>query len=985
MKLFAIPPHAPFLDALAAAWLAEQGSADESLAQGLILLPTRRAARALVEAFLRAAEGRALLLPRITAIGALDETPLALNGALELPPAVAPARRLAELTRLILALKGEFGSPESADGAWALARELAVMMDEAEREEIDLAARLPEAVSGDYADHWQVTLKFLRIVTEAWPRWLEEQRLMNPAARQMALLRAAASVWRACPPSYPIWAAGIISGLPAITELLRTIAELPKGRVILPGFDSTLSDALELPETHPEALVRRMFALLGAKPDAVRPWPHPLPASMAPKERASMLWRALRPAEALAEWQDPLAHAPQGLSLLKPQDEQEEAVAIALILRDALEQPGARAALVTPDRALAARVSAELLRFGILADDSAGEALADTPPAVFLRLLAEAVAAELAPVPLLGLLKHPFTAAGLAPAEARAAARRLELACLRGRAPEPGLRGLRYAIQSAPEGERQVCEAFLARLENALAPLLRVFAASSAAPYAMLAALIKAGEALAATDAEHGAVRLWSAEEGEALAAHLSELLAALPRLPDQSPAVLPGLFRAVLEGAVVRTRRALRGRQGMEHPRVFIWGLLEAQLQSADVMVLGGLVEGVWPPLTDPGPWLSRPMRKAVGLPSPELAIGQAARDFLWAANAAPRVVFSASRRRDRAPAVPSRWLVRLEAMLNGQGAALPEHPAVAWARALDQPEGGKARPAPRPLPCPPLAARPKRLAVTDIETLLSDPYAIYARYVLRLKPLDPLELDLTALDYGILVHAAMERFLEKWGAEWPDDAEAELRNAMLTELQQRRLRPALAAWWAPRLERIAKWLAEFESGRLKELGPPQKLKAEASGCWELPEFALSGRADRLELRADGALYIVDYKTGTVPDQKSVEEGRKPQLPLLACMARAGAFGPEFQTSRIGGLAYWRVTGEEPAGKEQRLFDGDSERLAAVLAKAEQGLRRLIDRFLNPEECYPAQPGPGGRRLRGFPDYAQLARVAEWAGAEEA
>ncbi|MBX5472517.1 MAG: double-strand break repair protein AddB, partial [Acetobacteraceae bacterium] len=588
MNLFAIPPHAPFLDALAAAWLAEQDRAEESLAQGLILLPTRRAARALVEAFLRASEGRALLLPRITAIGALDETPLALSGALELPPAVAPARRLAELARLILALKGEFGSPESADGAWALARALAVMMDEAEREEIDLAARLPQAVDGDYADHWQVTLQFLRIVTEAWPKWLKDQRLMNPAARQMALLRAAARAWRAAPPSYPIWAAGIISGLPAIAELLRTIAELPRGRVILPGFDPTLADALTLPETHPEALVRRMFALLGAKPDAVRPWPHPLPPSVAPKERAGMLWRALRPAEALAEWQDRAPLSLQGLSLLKPQDEQEEAVAIALILRDALEQPGARAALVTPDRALAVRVSAELLRFGILADDSAGEALAETPPAVFLRLLAEAVAAELAPVPLLGLLKHPFTAAGLAPADARAAARRLELACLRGRAPEPGLRGLRYAIQFAPEVERRRCEAFLARLETALAPLLRVFASPTVAPYQMLVALIEAGEALAATDAEPGATRLWAAEEGAALAAHLSELLAALPRLPDQSPAVLPGLLRAMLEGAVVRTRRALRGRQGTEHPRVFIWGLLEAQLQSADVMVLG-------------------------------------------------------------------------------------------------------------------------------------------------------------------------------------------------------------------------------------------------------------------------------------------------------------------------------------------------------------------------------------------------------------
>ena len=313
-----------------------------------------------------------------------------------------------------------------------------------------------------------------------------------------------------------------------------------------------------------------------------------------------------------------------------------------MVLREALDTPGATAALVTPDRDLAGRVATDLLRYGVVADDSAGEALADSPPAVFLRLLARAVAEGLAPVALLALLKHPFAAAGLAPAACRAAARAMELACLRGPRPRRGLAGLRRALDRARAEPDAI--ALLARLEACLEPALRIDTAVEVAPALALAALIEAGERLAATDELPGPARLWAGEEGEALAIRLSDVQAALPLLPDQRHDVLPGLLDAVLEGEVVRSRRALRGRGGTEHPRVFIWGLLEARLQTADVMVLGGLAEGVWPPATDPGAWLSRPMRATVGLPSPEEIVGQSAHDFVSCAASARdrRVVLS-------------------------------------------------------------------------------------------------------------------------------------------------------------------------------------------------------------------------------------------------------------------------------------------------------------------------------------------------------
>jgi ATP-dependent helicase/nuclease subunit B len=969
----------PFLDTLASAWLA--GARDPlQVSRGLILLPTRRAARALAEAFLRASDGRPLLLPRITALGALDEAPLTLAGALDLPPAVEPAQRLAALSRLILAMKGANGAPRTADRAWSLAGELASLMDEAERAEIDLAERLPEAADPAYAAHWAQTLEFLHIVTRTWPGWLAEQGLINPAARQVALMNAQASAWEWDPPADRVLVAGVTAGIPAVVRLLRTAAALPNGSVLLPALDAEMPAEVwaKLDESHPQAGLARLLHGLGATREDVHPWPATPPnATLA--ARAATIGRALLPAEALKEWQNAPPSTLDGLSLLSTADQQEEAAAIAMVLRDALETPHSTAALVTPDRDLAGRVATELLRYGVVADDSAGEKLGETPPAVFLRLLARAVAEELAPVALLALLKHPLAAAGLSPGACRTAARALELACLRGPRPSPGLTRLRRAVDRAARAPEAV--ALLERLEACLEPTLRIAATVEVAPSDALAALIEAAEALAATDELSGPARLWAGEEGEALATRLAEVQAALPELPDQRREVLPGLLDAVLEGAVVRSRRALRGRDGSEHPRVFIWGLLEARLQTADVMVLGGLVEGVWPPATDPGPWLSRPMRSAVGLPSPETVLGQTAHDFVACVCAAPTVVLSYSRRRDGAPFVPARWLARLEALLAGQGTALPLHPAASWVRELDQPADGP-RPVSPPRPCPPVALRPRKLSVTEIETWLRDPYAVHARHVLRLRKLAPLDEATDAADYGSLVHAGMGHFLEQHGIRWPPDAAEQLRRAMMRALAEAGLREALAAWWAPRLERIADWVAEIEAERRSER-PPVAIAAEVSGAWELTRpgglFRLTGRADRIERRREGGLAILDYKTGTPPTQKDVDGGLAPQLLLEAAMAEAGAFG-EAVTGGAEELTYWHLTGGFEAGALRTLFKGSADAIAAAVSDARLSLAALIDAYDAANRCYLSQPQPGFAPR--FSDYAQLARVAEWEAA---
>ncbi len=1062
--LASIPSTLPFLDTLAQHCLARAGDDPLALSRSLILLPTRRAVRALADAFLRQSGGRALLLPRTLALGALDEAPFALAGALDLPPAIEPMHRLAILSRLILALDGRHGAPRTADRAWTLAAELGRLLDEAQRSEVDLAEALPAAVDAGFAEHWQVTLEFLSIVTRLWPALLAERGQMDPTARQVALLRTQEAAWAEAPPDHDVIVAGTTGGIPSVARLLLSVARLPNGLVVLPGFDATLwpePGGTPLAEAHPQAGMQRLVAAMGAGPGDVARWDGPahIPNHDAvPDARSDLLRLALLPADRLAQWRspagdafppDPPGPAPRdlaadataptgpvaapasldGLLRLVTADQQEEAAAIALVLRETLERPGERAALVTPDRELAARVVAELLRFGVVVDDSAGEPLAETPPAAFLRLLAQAVAEAFAPVPLLSLLKHPFCAAGLAPADCREAARTLELTCLRGPRPAPGLAGLREALaaharadllreaaiaasrpiplspdgappdpddapadpQAAAPGRRATtlrrAGALVDRLERCMAPVLALAAHPLAPPVAALAALVQSAEALAATDEEDGAARLWHAEDGAALSGHLAALADALAPetadLPPQPLDTLPGLLDASLDGLVVRSRRALRGRDGAEHPRLFVWGLLEQRLQTVDLMVLGGLAEDVWPGAADPGPWMSRAMRTAVGLPSPEQRVGQAAHDFAAACCAAPTVVLSCPRRRDGAPAVPSRWLARIDALLAGSGQKLQVHPATGWALALDRPADG-AHPVRPPAPRPPVALRPRRLSVTEIETWLRDPYAIYARHVLRLRALPPIEESADAADYGSVVHSGLAKFLDSVGTTWPADAAVRLRLAVDQALDERGLRPALAAWWRPRLRRIADWAADEEVRRRAE-APATAVRPEISGTISIPgpagPFELRGRADRIERRGD-ALSILDYKTGAPPTGTDVADGWAPQLTLQAAMLLRGAFGPEL-AGHVMELAYWHLSGGFVAGEVRDPFRSDTGRMQDAAELAWDSLCRRVAAFDDPDCPYLSQPHPG--EAPRFSDYAQLARVGEWALLDDA
>ena len=1002
-KVYSIDPEIGFLDALAGGLLA-RSSDPLDLSRVQVLLPTRRSGRSLAEAFLRIAEGKALLLPRIRPLGETDADELLIAGepaaedfglgghaAADLPPPLPAVARQLILARLVLRWteqRREDGPTSDAppeDQAVRLAGELGRLIDSVETEGLDFA-ELDGLVPDDYAAHWQKTLDFLRIVTASWPEIQRTLGTLGTAERRRRLLEAQAAAWQAEPPQGPVIAAGSTGSIPATAHLLKVVAGLPQGAVILPGLDRKMPDAawkqvLGAP-SHPQHTLARLLQSLGMDRSEVADWPNGLRGSPAPAAvaRSKLVAAALWPAKATAGWvklaedkdaQD-MATALRGLTRIDCADSGAEATTVALLLREALETPGKRAALVTPDRGLARRVAAELRRWTLEVDDSAGQPLATTTPGAFLRLTAQMVADELAPLPLLAALKHPLAAGGEAPASFRAQVRRLEVTVLRGPRPLAGFEGLLQAAR-AEAGARPLVPWLqgLAGLARTFATVLRNRAAGLATA---VEAHIAFAEALAATDQEPGAARLWRGEAGEEAATFCAEL--------HEGALVADGLTAArylpVLESLLAG--RAVRRRYG-GHPRLAILGPLEARLQQADRLILAGLNEGTWPAETEPGPWMSRPMRAAFGLPPVERKIGLAAHDFAQALGA-PEVILTRAERAEGAPTVPSRWLLRLDALLAafGKPSALNDESRLWSARlaALDAPTAY--RPCAPPAPKPPLHARPKGLSVTQIETWMRDPYAIYARHILGLKALPALDEEPGAAEKGLIVHEALDAFAKAWPDGLPPDAAARMLDCGRSVFARIRHRPTLFAFWWPRFERIAAWVVAQEAQRRPGLAA---LLSEITGKIEIEGFELRARADRIERLADGRLALIDYKTGTAPSPKSLRLGFAPQLPLEAAIAREGGFDG-LAVAEVAELAFWRLTGGQPPGEIKSLKPGkEMPPIDELAAEAYAGLAALVRHFRHPDTPFHARPRPDWAPR--YSDYEQLARIKEWTVTEGA
>ena len=990
-QVYTIPPHVAFVDALATGLLERTRDEPMALARATVLLPNRRAVRALTEAFVRLSDEQGLLLPRMMPLGDVDEDEVLgafaddmVSGA-ALLPAVDDCKQRLILTGLVKRFLDTPDSPATAVEAMRLADDLRRTLSQLLSEDV-----APEALRaldvGGLATHWEKTLKFLSIILDVWPGILAEEGEIDRAQRKVLLLRSWTERLGQMPPSAMIVAAGMTATSPVVAQLLGAIARQQHGLVVLPGLDLQMADAewdslaarrLDPDVSHhrdQDAHPQYGFRVLLDRMAVVRPdvqtwtWTSRFDG---PAARTEVVTRAMAPAAFTGDWRSTEIDdaAMQGVRLIEAANPGEEALVIALALRRQLETPGRTAALVTPDRGLARRVAVQLARWNLELDDTAGVPLGRTPPGTFLLALVEAATQGFAPVPLLALLKHPLVN-GADRLQWLDRVRQLDFA-LRGVRPPPGLDAIAGQIHNrrleatlrrdaAAEASLVALEAWWPDVQAGLEPLEQLFSGKSLLLPNLIDQLRRAGERLAGD-------MLWQRPAGRALADVVAELAVHGHRLAPFDTGDAPGLIAAFLDDVPVRPPFG-------KHPRLGVYGLLEARLQRADLMILGGLNEGVWPALAKPDPWLAPAARKQLGLPGLEARLGLAAHDFVQAMGA-KRVLITRARRDASAPTVASRLWLRLEAMCGDR--LQRDDELLAIARALDR--SGDIAPAQRPAPTPLAVLRPRRISVTGVEKLKADPYSFYAEQMLGLSQWPPLDVDPTAAERGTFLHAVLER----WIKEKPDDPDH--LKALLDIMLDADFghHPTMMALWAPRVRRAIDWAADTMADWRAEGWRP--VAAERRGSIELGNgVTLTGKADRIDRHADGRLAIVDYKTGQPPSHAQLESGYALQLGLLAWLA-SGGHVRDVAAAEVSALRYWRLSGgtrpdrpKDPLVHNRQPWSDPG----SFIDSSMEHFFEVCDALLLGNAPFTAKLHP--EYSTRYTDHDHLARVAEWLGRGE-
>ena len=1040
MRVFSVPVSAPFLRTVIAALIdgrlvdgfdARAHPAD--LARATLYLPTRRAGRMVREIFLDELKADAVVLPRIIALGDIDEDELAFadesepyGGAapLDIPPKLGELERRLTLARLVAAwAKSPVSAPLVVGGpasTLALAGDLARLMDDMVTRGVGWEA-LDGLVPDQLDKYWQHTLEFLQIARQTWPVHLAEIQKIEPAERRDRLIEAEAARLIAHHDG-PVIAAGSTGSMPATAKFLHAVATLPRGAVVLPGLDTDLDDdswqliggvrdpqgkfATPPASNHPQFAMHALLDKFGIKRGDIEILGNP-----ALQGRDVLVSEAMRPSNATARWHRRLGQSEivekisagmANLAIIEADNPEMEALAIAVAMREA-RHLNKSAALVTPDRALARRVMAALGRWKLEFDDSGGDALMDTSAGIFARLTAEAVARQLEPPTLLALLKHPLCRLGGAQGAFKSAVETLELALLRGTRPQAGSGGLardfaRFRLElgklkrgetsslhsSEPRarlGDKELDRAYqlIELLQKALSPLESL---SSSKPYdfAELAQRHRSVVMDLSRD-QHDVAIVFDGPQGSALASAFDDLLGGKAQSGLMVQLIdYPEVFQTAFGDRIAR-----RPESASAH--LHIYGQLEARLTQSDRVILGGLVEGVWPPAPRIDPWLSRPMRHELGLDLPERRIGLSAHDFAQLLGI-EEVILSHAAKVGGAPAVASRFLHRLQAVAGEarwQAAKLAGEKYARFAAQLDSPD--KVEPIPQPAPKPPRDTRPLKLSVTAIEDWLRDPYTIYAKYILRLNPLDPVDMPLSAADRGSAIHDALGEFTQAFSTTLPDDPAAALRGIGQKYFAPLMERPEARALWWPRFLRIANWFSDWEIARR---GNVSAIAAEIRG--EIPirldndrTFVLSARADRIERRHDGTFAVLDYKTGQPPTGKQVRMGLSPQLTLEAAILREGGFADIPADSSVSELVYIRLSGNNPPGEQKslelKINKSDAPQPPDVAAdQARSKLEALIRAFENEAQAYTSLNLSMWSNRYGT--YDDLARIKEWSAA---
>lgn len=961
-RFFGLAPGVDFPRALVTGLKARCSmESPEAIGRVTVYLNTTRMMRRVRSIF---AEDGAAIMPRLRLLTELGQDFIVPNISAPVPA----LRRHLQLTVLISRFLDQ--EPDIAPRAAIadLAESLAALMGEMQGEGVTPEAMMSLDVA-EFSEHWQRTKDFVSIIAPLFADRSEPDK--EGHLRQ--IVDHIVHRWSVAPPRDPVIIAGSTGSRGTTALMMQAVARLPQGAVVLPGVDfdmpeaiwEKLDDALTS-EDHPQYRFRKLADQAGLLPSSITPWVADEPPC---KDRNRVVSLALRPAPVTDQWLvegqtlPDISTALQDVSLIEAPDPRAEALAIALVLRKAA-QDGTRAALISPDRILTRQVTAALARWGILPDDSAGIPLNQSAPGRYLRHVARLFTQRLSADQLLVLLKHPLTASSMNRGEHLLLTRELELR-LRDKGPVfPCGADLIEWASVQPLASAVGWATALAGVVDELAPIGHLPLSDHVARLRRLA------ERLARGPVTEGTGELWEEAAGREAKAFLDELEAEAAHGGLLSASEFRDLLETLISAREVRDAR-------LAHPKISIWGTIEARVQGADLVVLGGLNDGVWPALPAQDPWLNRKMRQQAGLLLPERRIGLSAHDFQQAI-AAPVVVLSRALRSSEAETVPSRWLNRLTNLLSG----LPERSGqkaleeirargqfwIDQAATLDRPRPLQDQgllPAVRPAPAPPISARPRALSLTRIEALIRDPYSIFADKVLRLRPLRPLKQEPDARDRGTVIHKVLERFVrERPKQETTDEAKLRLFSLMDVVLAEEVPWPAARILWKARIARAADHFLAID----RRAGAETVVLEEKGELYlEALDFRLFGTPDRIDMLEDGSLHLMDYKTGSPPTDKQIKSFSK-QLHLAALLASSGGFkslGPK----NVSQITYVGLSGE---GKEAAHPITED-----VLAETHRGLLQLLSHYQDAAQGYVSRRAVFSESFPG--DFDHLARFGEW------
>lgn len=947
-NVYTILPGIPFAKALAAQLWAEYRDNLPALSDVQIYLPNRRSCRAVADTFLEISDGQATLLPRLTPLGDIDEDdllesdPFILDEDPFLTPAIPMLERQIILTKLIQARPD---IPMSVTEAFNLAGELASFLDRAHTEQIDLK-KIDTLVTGDLAAHWKITRDFLAIIIHHWPDILASRNQADPAQRRNILFQKKIEALRNNPPKHRVIAAGSTGSILASAQLLDVISRLPNGAVILPGLDPSVDQKIwdAVDEMHPYFYQKRLVTeFMDIDRHSIKLWP----GTEQRNEKQKLAQFALQP-QAIFDLSDASLDMAKinNMDFIAAENPLHEAKIIALMLREALNEPESTAMVVTPDRILAQHIQQEMLRWDLLVNDSGGQKLNQSPVGVFMNIIAGFLNTSTPATHILSLMRHDLFRLH-APEE-----RRLDATCLLEKDFRKKFLPQHSLKKFAEQNDHPILTETLEVLDG--------FLLGDARPlHEWLALHITCAEQMATTPNLPGTEILWKNEAGESCAQLFYKLHeAAMDHDFILSPQDYSSFIIAAMEKITIRPRFGT-------HPRIRILSPIEARLQDADRVILAGLNEGVWPAQVKADAWLSRPMQRDMGFGSPDRRIGQSALDFAVLFSL-PHATMTWSKKRDGVAAHPSRWLQQIFAVLKKNDAlpAIDASPYFHWARAWDEPE--TLHPQGAPSFSPPNNVRPRDMRVTAVETWQKDPYALYANRILDLVPGMALDRQPDARDWGNAAHKILEEFFRDNGFFQNNPAAFfnETANRILATYP---LNKAQEKAWRGKLDVIRDWMLEHERA-VGELHTEISMHTD----FTLPDntnFKLHGRADRIDIGKDG-LTITDYKTGAPPSDKKIKKGQSPQMPLLGLLAQ------QHFKSGTPELRYIKLRGKVDNPAEARILKQPEE----LMQTAREVMDELLHRYYVKNDAYTAH----ALAKNDYDDYRHLKRVAEWAALDD-